>query len=216
MKYKSFIGRGLQIQIAAYFLLVGVLLMLTNHGDVVLWLNERHSSVGDFFFKYWTYLGDGVLLGLVALIYLLRNYYAFFTMLVAIAIQTVLVHIFKQWLYAGEPRPKTYFADQLSELNFVEGVRVNAFDSFPSGHTAAAFTLALILIWRSSSKAMQSALFIAAVLVGISRVYLLQHFLVDIYIGSAFGILSVLIAWFIMRKYEGRENLQRGLLPARA
>lgn len=212
MNKPIFIGKGLQFFVLVYFLVFGGILLFTNHGDVVLWTNDRHTAVLDLFFKYATQLGDGLVLGILALGLLLTNYFKFFQAMIAIAIQTVLVHLFKQWLAAGEPRPKTYFADRIDELNFVEGVRVNAFDSFPSGHTASAFTLAFVLILLVKNEALKIAIFVMAILIAFSRVYLLQHFLIDIYIGAAFGILSVLIAWKLMLPYQGKEKLKRGLL----
>ncbi len=202
----------MQWLVLAYVLAFSVLMFLTNHGDFVLWLNDRHTTFGDFFFRYWTHVGDGVLLGIVALYFLLTNLYRFYYMLIAIALQTVFVHIFKQWLFAGEPRPKTFFAEQLDHLNFVDGVNVRGFDSFPSGHTASAFTLAFVLISICKNKTLNVSFFIAAVLVGISRVYILQHFLRDIYIGSVFGVLAALLAWYIMKPYTDRPKLQNGLL----
>ena len=199
---------------AAILVFFGVYLMLSDHGSFVLWVNEMHSAFGDFFFKYWTYVGDGVTLGLVALIFLLTNYYRFSTMRVAIVLQTLFVHLFKQWLWAGEPRPKTFFADSLDQLNFVEGVVVRGYDSFPSGHTASAFTLCFFLMLVTKKASIQFTLLGAALLVGISRVYILQHFGRDIFFGAIFGILSVLIANALMKKYEDRPKLQRGMLKA--
>ena len=195
-----------------YVLLFGMLMLVTNHGDFVLWLNDYHTAFGDFFFKYWTHLGDGLLLAVLAFYFLFTNLYKFYYTLIAIAFQTVFVHIFKQWLFASEPRPKTFFADRLDELNFVEGVNVRGFDSFPSGHTASAFVLAFVLISFGRNKYLKVLFFVTAILVGISRVYILQHFLRDIYIGSVFGILAVFLAWLIMRPYDDREKLQKGLL----
>lgn len=195
-----------------YVLAFGILMLLTNHGDFVLWLNDRHFTFGDFFFKYWTHLGDGFLLAAVALYFLFTNLYRFYYMLIAIALQTVFVHIFKQWLFAGEPRPKNFFADQLDRLNFVEGVTVRGFDSFPSGHTASAFVLAFVLISIYKNKLLNVCFFLSAILVGISRVYILQHFLRDIYVGSIFGILAALMAWYIMKPYSDTPKLQNGLL----
>ena len=211
MGNKPFVDKGMQWLVLVYVLAFGILMLLTNHGDFVLWLNDKHTSFGDFFFKYWTHLGDGVLLAIVALYFLFTNLYRFYYMLIAIALQTVFVHIFKQWLFDGEPRPKTFFADQLDSLNFVEGVTTRGFDSFPSGHTASAFTLAFVLISLCKNRALNVCLFVAAVLVGISRVYILQHFLRDIYIGSVFGILAALIAWYIMKPHVDRPKLQSGL-----
>ncbi len=207
-----FMSKGLQWIVASYIMLVGLLILFKNHGDVVLWFNARHTPLLDTFFKYTTYLGDGLLLGIVALIVLFRNYYSFFVLIIAIALQTAFVHLFKQWLAAGEPRPKTFFADRIGELNFVEGVNVSAYNSFPSGHTASAFVLATFLILITPNKALKVVILIVAILVGISRVYLLQHFLIDIYIGSVFGMLSVFLAWWYMLRYQGKIGLERGLL----
>ena len=197
---------------AIYFVAGGLLLVSTAHGDLVLWLNDSHTPAGDFFFKYWTHVGDGFLLGAVALVFLFINYHKFFTFLIAIAFQTILVHVFKQWLYAGEPRPKLYFQDQLESLNFVEGVAVRSYDSFPSGHTASAFTLAFFLILVIRSTGVRISLFFAALLVGISRMYILQHFARDVYFGSLFGIISVVLAYMLMASKSDNPRLQKGLL----
>lgn len=197
---------------AIYFLTLGLILISTNHGDIVLWLNDLHGPGGDFFFKYWTYLGDGFLLGLVALYFSFVNYHQFITFLIAIVFQTIFVHLFKQWLFAGEFRPKKFFEDQPELLNFVEGVNTRSFDAFPSGHTASAFTLAFFLMLVVRSTVLRVIFFFSAVLVGISRIYILQHFGRDVFVGSLFGVLSVLIAYSIMAPKSEQPNLQRGLL----
>lgn len=212
MNKEGLFGKGVNWLTALYFVVFGVLLVLTAHGDMVLWFNERHNAVLDTFFKYWTYLGDGVILGVLGLVLLLTNYYRFFMFLIAVALQTVFVHVFKQWLSAGEPRPKTYFADQIDTLNFVEGVTVRGYDSFPSGHTASAFTLFFFLILIAKNESVRITLFFTAILVGLSRVYLIQHFARDIYVGSLFGVISVVVAYLIFEKKSSEVKLQKGLL----
>ncbi len=212
MSRQYVIDKELQWLIAVYLVVLGTITVLTNHGDVVLWINARHTVQGDFFFKYWTYLGDGVVLALVALYFLFTHLWRFYFMMLSIALQTVFVHIFKQWLYAGEPRPKTFFADQAEQLNFVEGVNVRGYDSFPSGHTATAFVLGMVLIWTSKNLYWRFVLFVSAILVGISRIYILQHFARDVFFGSIFGILAVLLSWQILRKQAWNPKLERGLI----
>ena len=206
------ISKPVQWLTALYLLVLGLYLVFSDHGDFVLWLNGHHHAFLDLFFKYWTYLGDGVLLGLIALYWLLTNYYRFNLFMVAVIFQTVFVHLFKQGIMAGEPRPKTFFADQLELLHFVDGVVVRGFNAFPSGHTASAFTAAFFMILITKSKLGQVGYLIAAILVGFSRVYLLQHFGRDVFFGSLFGILSVLLAWTIMKNYQDKPSWQRGLL----
>jgi membrane-associated phospholipid phosphatase len=212
MSKPIFINKSLQLLVLIYLLSFGVIVLHNNHGEVVLWTNERHSIFLDQFFKYLTHLGDGLVLGVFAFALLLTNYYKFFQALIAIATQTALVLIFKLWLAEGEPRPKVFFADRINELNFIEGVEVRNYGSFPSGHTASAFTLAFILILLVKNETWRIVIFIAALLIGFSRVYLIQHFMIDVYIGSVFGIISVLVAWKIMLPYQDRVKLQRGLL----
>lgn len=212
MSNQDLFGKSVNWLTAVYFLVFGIILVLTAHGDVVLWFNERHTPFFDTFFKYWTYLGDGVLLGVLGLGLLLTNYYRFLTFMIAVALQTVYVHIFKQWLSAGEPRPKTFFADQIDTLNFVEGVTVRGYDSFPSGHTASGFVLFFFVILLVKNQALRIVCFFTAVLVGLSRIYLIQHFARDVYVGSLFGVLAVVLAVFLMRKQVGNQKLNKGLI----
>jgi len=212
MKAETIFGNKINWLTTIYLVIFGIILISIAHGDMVLWFNERHNDTLDTFFKYWTYLGDGVLLGVLGLVLLLTSYYRALMFVIAVAIQTVLVHIFKQWLSAGEPRPKTFFVDQIDTLNFVEGVTVRGYDSFPSGHTASGFTLFFFLILITKNEALRITLFFTAVLVGLSRVYLIQHFARDVYVGSLFGIISVLVAYIIFKKQSGNEKLKKGLL----
>jgi len=56
----------------ALFLGIGIGIITTHeHGFFVLWLNENHASKADFFFQYWTYLGDGLAFVIVLLMLLL-------------------------------------------------------------------------------------------------------------------------------------------------
>ena len=212
MRNQELFGKQVNWLTAAYFLVFGVILVLTAHGDIVLWLNERHTPFWDTFFKYCTHLGDGALLGVLGLILLFINYYRFLTFMIAVALQTVFVHAFKQWLSAGEPRPKTFFVDQIDTLNFVEGVTVRGYDSFPSGHTASGFVLFFFLILLIENKALKSLCFFTAVLVGLSRIYLIQHFARDVYVGSLFGVIAVVLALFLMRNQVDSPKLKRGLI----
>ena len=189
-----------------------LLLVFTSHGDLVLRVNEKHSPFSDTLFKYWTHLGDGVLLGILGLFLLCTSYFRCLLFLVGVAVQTVFVHVFKQWLYANEPRPKVFFSEIVDSLHFVEGVAVRGYDSFPSGHTTSGFFLFYFLISLVKNEVLRLFFFVIAVGVGFSRIYLMQHFGRDVFFGSFFGILSVIFAYALMNKYQEKTNLKRGLL----
>src|SRR5205085_12074147 len=68
--------------------------------------------------------------------------------------------------------------------------RVNS--SFPSGHSANAFALALVLARRSRRPRL--LFWPVAALVAISRAYLNRHYLSDIVVGSLIGLA---VAWAV-------------------
>jgi len=54
----------------------------------------------------------------------------------------------------------------------------------------------------SKNNTLKLLLFIVALLVGYSRVYLSQHFFIDITAGSVFGTLTILIFWFWFERFN--------------
>jgi membrane-associated phospholipid phosphatase len=79
-------------------------------------------------------------------------------------------------------------------LVFTEGVKVNQYNSFPSGHTSAAFAMALaIAFWYNDSKLSIFMVFLA-IFVGLSRIYLQQHFVEDVMGGAVIGLVAAMFA----------------------
>ena len=79
---------------------------------------------------------------------------------------------------AGVSRPKYFFNegyDRINLFNFEHKV-----NSFPSGHTQAAFTLAILLIIYTNRFTLVILVF--AILMGISRIFMSMHFLVTYYL----------------------------------
>jgi len=81
-----------------------------------------------------------------------------------------------------------------------DGERNPANSSFPSGHAASAFGLALVLArrWRRAS----AALWLLAALVAFSRIYLNRHFLSDVVSGVALGLL---VTWLVLARWPVRS-----------
>ncbi len=75
--------------------------------------------------------------------------------------------------------------------------------SFPSGHAASAFALALVFArrWRK----LAPAFFAAAVLVACSRIYLNRHFASDVLCGA---IVGVVCAWVAGRVISRRPKVK--------
>jgi len=196
------------------FLLITLPLLFLEKGTVELLLNDRHTAWMDVFFKNITHVGDGITAAVFALVLLTFSYYKTIVYTAAILFDTFIIQFLgKKVFFSHLDRPKNFFPDEVT-LNFVEGVKNHGHQTFPSGHTGAAFAwlafLALLL-----PRKFGLPLFILALLAGISRVYILQHFFVDIYVASIIGTGSVLLSRYYFgnhTKFSSDKRLQRGLL----
>ena len=174
--------------VALLFILLGLIGMLTlSKGQITVGINGAHNAVFDFLFKYVTKLGEiwgGILVGLVLILF--RPLKFFYIYLIAISISSISAQLLKTQVFSDSNRPSSELYETLHK---VDGVDLHENYSFPSGHTTAAFCMFSLLAFSVSRKALHFALALLAVSVAISRMYLGQHYLMDVVAGA------VLEAW---------------------
>ncbi|MFC3417859.1 phosphatase PAP2 family protein [Algoriphagus hitonicola] len=151
-----------------------------------------------------------ILLLILPILALRKVSFALFMSLAAI-VQTILILITKHALFKGMPRPAEY----LKEVSFyqIPGVELHHWNSFPSGHTATGLMIAASLMIIFSRKKHFQLLFLSAgFLVALSRVYLMQHFFVDVFAGAALGILSAWMGRVLYFQFFPSKKLNCSLL----
>ena len=172
------------------FVAGGIYLLKFSKGSLSIWINGYHNTFLDQYFRYATWIGDGLfVVGLSVVLILFRPRLAI-VLGFAYTSTGILAQILKRIF--DTPRPKLYFGT-LKTLYFVPGIEILSYHSFPSGHSATAFSAFLIISYFVKNKALKAIFFVIALSVALSRVYLLQHFLVDIYFGSLIGVLGGII-----------------------
>ena len=170
------------------FSIVSVLFIsIINKHQLHLILNKFHSPFFDIFFKYVTYFGDGVMFGFVAILFLFFKKKVAYAIMVSGILTLFVVHLFKKVFFLEILRPAGFFGEE--NLHIVEGVKMAYTNSFPSGHTATAFAIFTVVCFYFSKSKPQYLWITLAILTGISRVYLSQHYWIDIFVGSLLGIL---------------------------
>ncbi len=175
------------------------ILLMYNKSEIHLFINQYHSLSFDIFFKYITDLGDGLFSIAIAIIFLFVRYRYSIIIFSSYAISGFLVQLLKKTIFADVSRPSRYF-NGIAEIHLVEGVKMLGKYSFPSGHSASAFALFFCLSMFNKNSYLKLVFFILALIVAFSRVYLSQHFLIDIVVGSIFGVgISWLIYWYISK-----------------
>jgi membrane-associated phospholipid phosphatase len=102
----------------------------------------------------------------------------------------------KHFIFGETPRPSKYFSEiHPAVLHYVEGVDLNMVNSLPSGHTSSGFALYLAIAMIYKNRKLDNFMFLMAFGIGISRIYLSQHFLEDIFMGSLIGVLSAIVIY---------------------
>ncbi|MFN2457500.1 MAG: phosphatase PAP2 family protein [Chitinophagaceae bacterium] len=165
-----------------------------------LLINGNYSEGLDFFFQYATVLGDGIIYIPLVVYGIIFNRKYLIAIISGIMICTFLTQFLKRAVFPDELRPLSLELQNIL-IHKVQGVPVHRMHSFPSGHTATAFTMALLLAAIIRSNSWACILPLIALLVGYSRVYLGEHFLTDVCAGMAIGILSAyssLLIYLIM------------------
>lgn len=187
------------------------LIVLPKH-TIHISLTAHHSPAADVFFRGYTHLGEPWV-WVLAVVFLFVRYKDAILIIASQLTAGLVAQIIKHICHA--PRPKVYFAQHFPEITLhqVPGVQLHSWYSFPSGHTTTAFALfmALTCILATRNKPLQALFFCMALLVAYSRIYLSQHFLVDVWAGAIIGACSAIIWAYYLNK-SNAPALQSSLM----
>jgi membrane-associated phospholipid phosphatase len=179
--------------------------------------NQAWTPSLDLIFKYGTHLGDGRFIAFSSFILLLFSYRKALLVLFSYCASGTVTLLFKCLIFPLAPRPSQVFSKSLPWLHSIPDISLLSFSSFPSGHTASAFALFSLLALFSHNSLLRFLCLFPAVCVALARVYLLQHFLIDVFVGASLGVLSSFMLSFYLQKYweaKPKSWHQRGLLFA--
>ena len=79
-------------------------------------------------------------------------------------------------------------------------------NSFPSGHTCAAFAAAMVWVRTLPQKRDRVIAAVMAVLMGLSRLYVGVHYPSDVLAGAVIGALCAWVIWKVYQSVEERRN----------
>lgn len=162
-----------------------------------LLVNHDFGTTADAVLTFITHFAEEAQWIIAAFVVLLFRRHFFPLLLAAFAISTLLAQGIKNVL-PEQARPSKAITDA-SLYHSVKGMVLHTVNSFPSGHTTAAFTLFLIVCLLIHKKWIIPVGFAYALAVGYSRVYLAQHFLKDVAGGMLVAVISVCFAVVIQQ-----------------
>lgn len=189
------------------FVLVGSLIVLFTQQkqSIHLSINKLNNDFFDSFFKVITEFGAFPLIAAILVVTLFIRFRIALTLVASSLFAVVLTQLGKRVIWPDSPRPKMLFSD-FDSFHVVDGVHLHSAHSFPSGHTSGAFALFIVLIVYTKSPWLKLLFLFAALSVAYSRMYLSQHFLVDVTAGSFIGLISALLAYWWLNAPTRKGN----------
>ena len=190
IRHRSFIIPFLVLIIICF-----VIQLANSKTELFLRTNIYHNEFFDQFFKLSTMIGDGLTTVLVVIGMLFIKYRYSVLTLLAYAYTSVIVQVLKRIF--NSPRPSKFF-EGLDPIRTIEGYPLYEWNSFPSGHSTSAFTLAVVLTYLLPYKNRHWIIIPIAVITAFSRVYLAQHFFLDVVAGAILGVvLTFQLIWWL-------------------
>jgi membrane-associated phospholipid phosphatase len=193
---------------ALYFaLFITVFIWQFRHDwlDAFFIFSKNRTPFGDAFFRNWTHLGEEVPFIVLTIFFFIIGEKAWAWQFIVGGFVVLGVSLGLKELFSV-PRPAVILEEMgyLADINLVQGVDIlRGSTSFPSGHTAGAFCVWSLLAFRCAGNQLPQILcLLTAFLVGVSRVYLIQHFPEDALFGSAIGLAVAVAVHHYMKEKE--------------
>ena len=184
-------------------LILAVALLVVPKAELHLMLCQPHTSFLDAVVPVFTDLVNWLPYVVVLLLLFYRAGWATF-LASNLLLSTLIVQPIKHIVHA--PRPLTWFAENMPDISLplVEEVRMNHWMSFPSGHTTTFFVLFFslsIILCNENTKGkniLSFVCFLCASFGAYTRIYLSQHFALDIFGGILIAVFSTLILYYFL------------------
>ncbi len=183
-------------------------LFFIEKGEEVIFFNRFANSFGDSFYMIISELGKGYMWIPVIIVLLFIRFADAFLATFLLALNGLFSFLFKFVFFNGYPRPMSYLSSD-SFTHLIDNFTYFSYNSFPSGHTMTAFSIAFFLGSYIKQNRIVLLIFIIAGLIGFSRIYLLLHFYEDVYAGAVLGGISYYIGNFFSIKIMKTQKHNR-------
>jgi membrane-associated phospholipid phosphatase len=187
-----------------------VMLLIFDRRALFSTVNMHHNDLLDIIMAGLTELGNGIGIFIMLISLLIfkscRNWWYAIAAVVCNVVPAIVIQLLKGIFNA--PRPFEYYKADAGWIHFNDAWGEKLLHhSFPSGHSAGIFSLCcfLALIVPPHRSGLGLVLFLLALLVGYTRMYLAAHFFADVYVGSMLGTTTTLFCFALMRRWSNQS-----------
>lgn len=200
---KSFFYTNKWILICHIFLTVIGLIVLSlfDKFQILIFVNSLHTQFLDFLMYHLTRVPELAIILFTLVLSFLFERRIFLAVVISFLVSALLIFLLKFFIFSDIKRPLEWIGKNPNiHLHFNPNIKLHLNSSFPSGHTFAAFCSMTCLALITKNGWIQIFFFLAAVAMGISRIYVLQHYFLDIFFGAQIGFWITFIVHYHITK----------------
>ena len=182
------------------------LLSFINKSEGFLLINQFHCRLLDDFFILFTNLGNGIFAIFLMVFMLIRKKIGWSLQIAfSFLFSGIMVQFLKHLIHS--PRPKLFFGP--GSIHYIHGITGTGYGSFPRVMLPRSLPLATLLSFYFPGRNTGIFFIIIALLTGFSRIYLSQHFPIDVLAGSMVGVMVSILVYQMIPLKNSRKNIQK-------
>jgi len=185
-----------------FILLITLVLFRFNKNEAHVWVNQYQYAFLNYLFYILTYSVEfWGCLAIYIIIAVFKSYKYALIGLITYAVSGLITQLLKRNVFTEYKRP-TFNIENLNLLPSYFNYETHHYFSFPSGHATAAFSLFVFLTLISKQRTWGFFYGFLACLTAFSRVYLSQHYFIDVLFGSLIGTITTIILFQYLIKVK--------------
>ena len=205
--YAPSLKRALQLFIG--WLFIGAIFnVLFTQEQLFFAINSHYTSALNYIMYGFTLLGDGLSVLFICLIALLvsKKHQSTPFIINAITVNYIPGLVTQYIKHSFNYNRPLIAIKEVNKIHIESWWPVLHYNSFPSGHTTTAFSLATVLACYTQNKKVQIIYLALALAAGYSRIYLGQHYPSDVFMGAFVGTSSAIICNWASKQLMKRKK----------
>jgi membrane-associated phospholipid phosphatase len=181
----------------SFLFLLFIALLLYGNSSLFILINSKGQESFDALFMAATKIGEAWILVPTCIFIIWRSKIIGLIASLTLVCSSLTTQFLKKVVFVDFVRPSAFYINSDYKVRTIEGLELHSLFSFPSGHTTGATALFVFLALNYTNSKSRFLLLLLPIFVAYSRIYLGQHFPLDVLVGAFIGTFYAILFTFL-------------------